>query len=95
MLKGHPAEPATSPAVAGELEIQAWWTSLMRGALDPVLGLKASELLAKAKGMFTERKEISGQIEVALVAACRMLDERDAERLKPIEPYLDPEDAPS
>lgn len=56
--------------VAGETEVAAFWTELMRGgsvAREELPGikeqLKAAEFLGKHLGMFKERKEVPGQIE--------------------------------
>lgn len=48
-----------SPRIAAMEEINAFWTSVMRdGAMRPKDRLKASELRARAAGMFVERREV-------------------------------------
>lgn len=47
--------------VAGPEDIKKFWTGIMlSNAVHPGIRLKASEALAKAHGMFTERHQISG-----------------------------------
>lgn len=56
-----------SPRIASMEEINEFWTETMRNEeLDRKDRLKASELRAKAAGMFTERIEMRGQIDTAV-----------------------------
>jgi len=56
-----------SPRIAGMEEINAFWTGIMRDeSQDPRDRLKASELRAKAAGMFTDRVQVSGSVDAGL-----------------------------
>lgn len=56
-----------SPRIASMEEINEFWTETMRNEeLDRKDRLKASELRAKAAGMFTERIEMRGQLDTAV-----------------------------
>ena len=53
---------AEDKAIASAKRIQRFWTEVMENTAEETKDrLKASELLAKAKGMFVERREVSGQ----------------------------------
>ncbi len=59
------AEPVSNRHIASPEELQSFWTGVLEGTEDPdakmMERLKASELLAKCKGMFLERREITGK----------------------------------
>lgn len=59
------AEKVSSERIAAAVEVQEYWTALLRGEKDGdpemlKLGLKASELLSRARGDFIDRKEVTG-----------------------------------
>ena len=56
-----------SPRIADMEEINAFWTAMMRdGDADRRDRLKASELRARAAGMFTEKIQVSGSVDAGL-----------------------------
>lgn len=56
-----------SPRIADMAEINAFWTDIMRDdAQEPKDRLKASELRARAAGMFTDRIQVSGSVDAGL-----------------------------
>lgn len=64
-----------SPRIAGMGEINAFWTSMMRdGAMEPKDRLKASELRARAAGMFVERLNVAGAVPVVICGDDKISD---------------------
>ena len=56
-----------SPRIADMAEINAFWSDTMRDdSLDRKDRLKASELRARAAGMFTDRVQVSGSVDAGL-----------------------------
>lgn len=56
-----------TPRIADMVEINAFWTDIMRDeAQEPKDRLKASELRARAAGMFTDRVQVSGSVDAGL-----------------------------
>lgn len=54
-------------AILSAQELQEWWSNLVRGQEDEAKiaeRLKASELLGKAKGVFVDRQETSGELTI-------------------------------
>ena len=56
------ADQVSSERIAAATEVQEYWTALLRGEKDGdpemlKIGLKASELLCRARGDFIDRKE--------------------------------------
>lgn len=64
-----------SPRIAAMEEINAFWTSMMRdGAMEPKDRLKASELRARAAGMFVERLNVTGAVPVVICGDDKISD---------------------
>ena len=75
------SEKADSEAIMSLRELQEWWTVVTRDGTEPVDGegneivmtadmrerLKASEMLAKSLGGFTEKVENSGDLKISVV----------------------------
>lgn len=56
-----------TPRIADMAEINAFWTDIMRDdTQEPKDRLKASELRARAAGMFTDKVQVSGGINAEL-----------------------------
>lgn len=56
-----------TPRIADMAEINAFWTDIMRDETqEPKDRLKASELRARAAGMFTDRIQVSGSVDAGL-----------------------------
>ncbi len=56
-----------APRIADMAEINAFWSDTMRDdSLDRKDRLKASELRARAAGMFTDRVQVSGSVDAGL-----------------------------
>lgn len=54
-------------SIASNSELREFWTSMLRDPeADPKDRLKASELIGKTRGMFLERREISGNASVVM-----------------------------
>lgn len=74
------ARDEAHPAVASATELEVWWTEQVRdeerARVDPKTSLRASELLAKSKGMLKEKTQLEGSLTFSLAAANAIIRQR-------------------
>lgn len=67
-MKFRGDQPGRSKSIATRLERQRQWTRIMRDERqDPMVRLRASELLGKAQGDFLDRIHHSGDVQIDVI----------------------------